>query len=168
CTPVDRLKSSSFKAWTVSYLIGPLWRIHDFRKRSIQELMASHLARGQKLLNLGMIQEAIAEYEKDHTRAIRSSIDAEIVQKSYVLKGRAYRQLGDNEKAISAFLQARDLLKHYRVGSGPETELAEIFIEQGRFDDAIDLCREVLTRASNWNAQQVLEKAVALKKNGRI
>jgi tetratricopeptide (TPR) repeat protein len=134
-------------------------------KRDIQEIMASHLTRGQKLLNLGMMQEAIAEYEKEHTRAIKSSIDAEIVQKSYVLKGRAYRELGDNEKAINAFQQARDLLKQHRVGSGPEVELAEIFIEQERFDDAIELCREVLARASNWNAQQVLERAVALKKN---
>ena len=137
-------------------------------KRDVQELMASHLTKGQKFRNLGMIKEAIAEYEKEHTRPIKSSIDAEIVQKSYVLKGRAYRQLGDNEKAINSFQQARDLLKRYRVGSGPETELAEIFIEQERFDDAIDLCREVLTRASNWNAQQVLEKAVALKKSSRI
>ncbi len=134
-------------------------------KNDLRELMASHLTAGQTLVTMGMFREAITEYEKEHMRPIKKSIDAEIVQKSYVLKGRAYRDLGDNESAVVAFQQARELLKQYRVGSGPEEELAEIFIEQGRLDEAIKLCQEVLAQESNWKAKQVLAKALALKES---
>ena len=137
--------------------------LYEGDKNDLRELMASHLTVGQKLVRMGMVREAIAEYEKEHTRPIKKSIDAEIVQKSYILKARAYRDLGDNESAVVAFQQARELLKQYGVGSGPEVDLAEIFIEQGRLDEAIELCQEVLARASNWNAKQVLAKALALK-----
>ena len=137
--------------------------LYEGDKYDLRELMVSHLTAGQKLVRMGMLREAIAEYEKEHTRPIKKSIDAEIVQESYILKARAYRGLGDNESAINAFQQARELLKQYRVGSGPEVELAEIFIEQGRLDDAIELCQEVLARGSHWNAEQTLAKALALK-----
>ena len=128
--------------------------LYEGDKNDLRELMASHLTAGQKLVTMGMLREAIAEYEKEHTRPIKSSVDAEIVQTSYFLKGRAYRDLGDNESAIIAFQQARELLKQYRVGSGPEEELAEIFIEKGRLDEAIEICQEVLAEASNWKASK--------------
>ena len=137
--------------------------LYEGDKNDLRVLMASHLTAGQKLVRMGRLHEAIAEYEKEHTRPIKKSIDAEIVQTSYFLKGRAYRGLGDNESAINALQQARELLKQYRVGSGPELELAEIFIEQGRLDEAIEICQEVLTQESDWNIKQVLAKALALK-----
>ncbi|MBP7687835.1 MAG: tetratricopeptide repeat protein [Thermoflexales bacterium] len=138
-------------------------KIHKSDKSDLRKLMASHLTAGQKLAHMGMLREAIAEYEKEHTRPIKSSADAMIVQESYDLKGRAYRNLGDNENAIIAFQKARDLLEQYRVGSWPQLDLAEIYIEHGRFDEAIEMCQEVLARGSEWNAKQLLAKALALK-----
>lgn len=139
--------------------------LSDSDKAHFQDLMESALMRGQTLFRQGRINEAIAEYKKEHSRPIKTSNDAEIVQKSYVLKGRAYRELGDNENAIIAFEQARKLLKQYEVGSWPQVELAEIFIERRWFDKAIDLCQEVLATMPDWNARQTLAKALALKEN---
>lgn len=138
-------------------------KIYESDKSDLRKLMASHLTTGQKLAHMGMLHEAIAEYEKEHTRPIQSSADALIVQESYDLKGEAYRKLGDNENAIVAFQKARDLLKQHGVGSWPQVALAEIYIEQGRLDEAIEMCQEVLARMSEWNAKQLLAKALALK-----
>jgi len=137
--------------------------LYEGDKNNIREFMASHVMAGQKLFSLGMLREAIAEYEKEHARPIKSSADAEIVQESYVLKGRVYRKLGDNGNAIMAFQKARDLLIQHRVGSWPQVELAEIFIEQGRLDEAIEMCQEVLAGGQSWDAKQLLAKVLALK-----
>ncbi len=141
--------------------------LYEGDKDNFRRLLASHLTAGQKLAHMGMLREAIAEYEKEHTRPIKSSADAMIVQESYDLKGEAYRKLGDNENAIVAFQKARDLLKQHGVGFGTQVALAEIYIEQGRFDEAIEMCQEVLARGSEWNAKQLLAKAIALKSGGQ-
>src|SRR5258708_11377774 len=89
----------------------------------IGDLMGSHLLDGQKLWSQGKLHEAIAEYEKEHARPIRKSVDAEIVQTSYWHVGRAYRELGELDKALQAYLKAHELLKKYGVGSGTHTAL---------------------------------------------
>jgi tetratricopeptide (TPR) repeat protein len=129
----------------------------------VRDLMSSHNLVGQKLWSQGMLHEAIAEYEKEHERPIKKSVDAEIVQNSYWYVGRAYRQLGDLDKALQAYLKAHELLKKHRVGSGTHTALAEIYIEQGRFDDAIAICQEAGPPERHKYEQLLIEKAIALK-----
>ena len=53
-------------------------------KDDIHALIGSHLPKGVRLQTQGLVHEAIAEFAKEHTRPIKSSIDAEIVQTSYL------------------------------------------------------------------------------------
>ncbi len=129
----------------------------------VRDLMGSHLLDGQKLWSQGKLHEAIAEYEKEHRRQIKNSSDAYIVQTSYWMVGRAYRQLGDLDRALQAYLTARELFKKHGVGSGTLAPLAEIYIEQGRFDDAIAICKEGVPAYQHKYEQMLLEKATALK-----
>lgn len=137
--------------------------VDDFGKDDIRTLLDSHLQTGMNLQRQGLLREAIGEFAKEHTRSIKSDIDAEIVQTSYWHVGRAYRKLGELDKAIAALQTARELLKKYGVGSSPHVDLAEIFIELGRLDEAIEVCQELLKRSGNWNAKQLLAKAIAMK-----
>lgn len=136
---------------------------HEGDKENIQALMTSRLTTGMELQKQGRLHEAIAEFTKENTRPINSDIDAEIVQKSYWHLGVVYSKLGDSEKAIAAFQEARALLKLHGVGASPHGELAEIFIEQGRLDEAIELCQEWLEKSRSGWAKQLLERAIALK-----
>jgi tetratricopeptide (TPR) repeat protein len=131
----------------------------------VRDLMGSHLLDGQKLWSQGKLHEAIAEYEKEHNRPIKKAVDAEILQNSYWYVGRAYRQLGDLEKALQAYRKAHELLQKHGVGSGTHAALAEIYIEQGRFDDAIAICQDALPAYQHKYEQMLLEKATALKKS---
>jgi cytochrome c-type biogenesis protein CcmH/NrfG len=45
----------------------------------------------------------------------------------------------------------------------PQDDLAEIFIAQGRYDEAIAMCQEVLDEVPSWPTKQLLAKAIALK-----
>src|SRR5260221_8784210 len=88
-------------------------------KKNIQTLLSSHLVTGRQRENEGALQEALAEYAKEHTRTIQSDIDAEIVQKSYLHTGVVYKNLGDLANAIADFQKARELFQTYRVGASP-------------------------------------------------
>jgi len=142
-------------------------QIPDSQNDGIQALMTPHLAKGRELQKRGLLREAIEEYAKEHERPIRSHIDADIVQGSYWFEGRAYRALGEIEKAIVALQKSNELLKLYGVGASPHEDLAEIFILQGRFDEAIGVCREYLDETPAWSIQQLLNKAIKLKEEAR-
>ncbi len=110
-----------------------------------------------------MFREAIAEWADEYDRPIKSQADAGIVQTAYCFTGEAYKELGEWDNAIVALQKARELLKKYRVGTGPERNLVEVFIAQGKLDEAIELCEESLARLSDWNLKQLLAKALELK-----
>ena len=137
----------------------------DVAKSNIQSLMVSHLISGMKLQQQGLLQEAVEEYAKENDRIIKMEIDAEIVQKSYWHIGVVYRMLGQLENAISAFQMARELLKVHGVGASPHHDLAEIFVAQGRFDEAIEVCEELLERIPDKVVKQILVKAITMKKD---
>jgi len=135
----------------------------DKSKDNVRALMASHLLTGGKLLQQGLLQEAIAEYSQEYDRPIESDVDAEIVQTSYCYAGVAYKKLGDIDNAISALQKARELKKRFRVGTSPHCDLAEIYIEQGRPDEAIEVCQELLAHVPDKKAKQLLAQAIAMK-----
>ncbi|HET6594771.1 MAG TPA: tetratricopeptide repeat protein [Anaerolineales bacterium] len=132
-------------------------------KDDIRSLMASHLRKGIELQGQGFLHEAIDEFAKENSRPIKSNIDAEIAQNSYWHLGTIYRKLGDLANAKAAFEQAYDLWKQYHVGTPPHYDLAEILIEQGKIDDAIEICRALLERVPDQATKQLLAKALALK-----
>jgi tetratricopeptide (TPR) repeat protein len=92
-------------------------------KDSIRSLMTSHLVTGVKLQQQGLLREAIEEFAKENNRPIHSSVDKEIVQKSYVHIGVVYRNLGEIENAKSAFEKAHELWQLYGVGTSPHGDL---------------------------------------------
>jgi len=133
-------------------------------KDDIQSLMTSHLVTGMKLQRQGLLREAIDEFAKENNRPTNSDIDKEIVQNSYVYIGVAYRELGKFENAKASFEKAYELWKQFGVGSMPHYDLAEILIEQGNLDDAIALCKELLTQVPSKRVKQLLAKALQFKK----
>lgn len=139
----------------------------DVAKDNIRKLMSSHLITGMELQRQGLLQEAIEEFSKENERPVISDIDKEIVQKSYVHIGVAYRTLGEIENAKTAFMKAYELWKQYGIGSAPHHHLAEILIEQGQLDDAIAVCQEQLADISDGGIKQLLAKAFELKKRGK-
>ena len=139
----------------------------EVAKDNIRKLMSSHLITGMKLQMEGSLHEAIEEFSKENERPVISDIDKEIVQKSYVHIGVAYRKLGEIENAKAAFMKAYELWKQYGIGSAPHYHLAEILIEQGQLDDAIAMCREQLADIPDGGIKQLLAKALELKKRGK-
>lgn len=135
-------------------------------KDDIRSLMTSHLVAGMELQKQGLLYEAVEEFAKENNRPINSNIDKEIVQKSYWHIGMVYQKLGKMKDAEEAFQRARELLEQYRVGVAPHYNLAEIFIEQGRFDAAIEVCQEALEEGPDGGIKQLLEKAL-VKKEGK-
>jgi tetratricopeptide (TPR) repeat protein len=131
----------------------------------IRALFESHLTAGQHFASRGMLREAIAEYMKEYERPIKSSDDAYVVQSAYGLAGRAYKRLGEFHLAIEAYERARSLMREHRVGVAPHEELAEIFIDQGRYDEAIAVCNEALSWAPSWGAKQLLARAIELREH---
>jgi tetratricopeptide (TPR) repeat protein len=134
-------------------------------KDDIRSLLTSHLITGMSLQEKGLLNEAIEEFTKENNRPIHADIDKEILQKSYWHIGMAYKELGQLDNAEEAFQQARELLKLYRVGVSPHYNLAEIFIGQGRIDEAIDICQESLNEGPDGGVKQLLAIALEMKKN---
>jgi tetratricopeptide (TPR) repeat protein len=132
-------------------------------KDDLQTMWSSHLKRGRDFHVRGMLREAIREYEREMDRPINAPIDAEIVESAFWQMGNAYRELGQVEKAITAYEKALELFRQYRVGTWPHESLAELYLEQGRIEEAIDLCNEELEKTDSWGAKQLLAKAMALK-----
>jgi tetratricopeptide (TPR) repeat protein len=130
----------------------------------VHELMTSHLVSGKKLEMQGLLSEAIVEYSKEHNREIKSSLDAEIVQNSYLHVGLGYRKLGKLELSITALQKAEELLEQHSVGSSPHYDLAEILIEQGRVDEAIATCQKGLSNCPrDAGIKQKLAEAYEIK-----
>ncbi len=134
-------------------------------KADVRSLLTSHLITGMKLQEKGLLHEAIEEFTKENNRPIHANIDKEIVQKSYWHIGMAYKELGQMENAEEAFQHARELLKLYKVGVSPHYSLAELYIDQGRIDEAIDVCQESLNDGPDGGIKQLLAKALEMKKN---
>jgi tetratricopeptide (TPR) repeat protein len=134
-------------------------------KEDIRSLLSSHLISGIRLQEKGLLHEAIEEFTKENNRPIHADIDKEIVQKSYWHIGMAYKELDQIENAEEAFQHAKELLKLYKVGVSPHYNLAEIYIEQGRIDEAIDVCQESLNDGPDGGIKQLLAKALEMKKN---
>jgi tetratricopeptide (TPR) repeat protein len=141
--------------------------IDEIAKNDIRALTTSHLATGMKLQQQGLILEAIQEFAKENNRPIHSDIDKEIIQNSYWHIGVAYRKVGELENAKFAFEKARELLKLYGVGHGPHYDLAEIMIEDGKLDEAIAICQELLSEVPDGGVKLLLAKALELKKNSQ-
>lgn len=111
-------------------------------KNGVNALFTSHLASGQKYERMGMLEEAIAEYAKEYDRPINTGIDAEIVEKAYCQTGEAHLKLGQIDQALVRFQEARALLKAHGVGTSPHKYIADILIEKGRLDEAIEVLEE--------------------------
>jgi tetratricopeptide (TPR) repeat protein len=137
--------------------------ISDDQKDGIRDLWESHLIPGKELEKQGHLREAIQEYAKEHERPIRNHSDAYIVQSSYWFVGRVYRELGDMEKAVYYLEKSGELYKKYKVGAPPNIDLAEIYITQGRYGEAIDLCQELMDRGITFGVQEIQDKARKLK-----
>jgi tetratricopeptide (TPR) repeat protein len=132
-------------------------------KHDLQIMMASHLTKGEVLRFQGLLREALAELEREKDRAIQAPIDAEIVEAAFWQMGDVYRQLGEMDEAIAAYEKAMELFRQYGVGVGPHEDLAELYLERQRIDEAIALCQEALEEVSSWRAKQILSRAMALK-----
>ena len=137
----------------------------DEAKNGIRSLITSHLATGMKLQQQGLLREAIEEFTKENNRPINSAIDKEITQKSYVHIGVVYQKLGEIENAKAAFEKAHELWKLYGVGSAPHYDLAEIMIEEGKLDEAIAMCKELLEHVPDEGIKHLLAKAIEIKNN---
>jgi tetratricopeptide (TPR) repeat protein len=132
----------------------------------LQAMMTSHLRRGEVLRFQGLLHEALKEFEKEKERPINAPIDAEIVESAFWQMGNVYCQLGEVENAIAAYEKALELIRQYRVGVSPHEDLAELYLEQQRVDEAIALCQECLERWPSGRAKQLLARAMALKSGG--
>jgi len=129
-------------------------------KDQINILFTSHLTLAQEFERKGMFEEAIAEYAKEYDRPIKNGIDAEIMQKAYFQTGEVYRKLGKINEALIYMQKARELLIKYGVGSGPHKDLAEIYMEQGKIDEAIEVYEEYVQKWPENNfMKQLLLKA---------
>jgi tetratricopeptide (TPR) repeat protein len=129
-------------------------------KDGLNMLLTSHVASGNKYLHKEMFEEAIAEYSKEYDRPIKNGIDAEIVQNAYCQTGVAYRKLGKVNNALEYLQKARELLNLHGVGTVPHMDLAEIYMEQGQFDEAIAVYEENVAQSPQNNAmKQLLLKA---------
>lgn len=129
-------------------------------KDRLSMLFASHLTSGQEFERKGMLEEAIREYAKEYDRPIKNGIDAEIVQKAYCQTGEVYRKLGRVNDALEYLQKARELLNLHGVGTVPHVYLAEIYMEQGQFDEAIAVYEEYVAQSPlNIAAKQLLLKA---------
>lgn len=135
-------------------------------KDDLQTMWASHLRRGETLQFQGRLREAIEEYEKEIGRPIKSPIDAEIVECAFWQMGNAYRQLGEIAEALAAYEKALALFREHRVGIWPHADLARLYVEQHRIDEAIAICQECLAQVSSPGAREVLAQAMALKAGG--
>lgn len=133
-------------------------------KDGINSLFTSHLASGQEFERKGMLQDAIVEYMKEYNRPIKNGIDAEIVQKAYFQTGEVYRELGNLTEALRYMQKARELLIMYGVGSGPHKDLAEIYMEQGRIDEAIEVYEEYVRK---WPENNVMKQLLIKGKEKR-
>lgn len=136
----------------------------DAAKERVRSLMASHLVTGVKLQRQGLLREAIREFAEEIDRPIYTDTDKEIVQTSYWHIGIAYRKLGEIENAKVALEKARELWKLYGVGTAPHYDLAEILIDQGKLDEAIEICQELLAHIPDGGVKQLLAKALTLKR----
>lgn len=132
-------------------------------KDDLQIMMTSHLRRGEVLRFQGLLHEALIELEQEKERPINAPIDAEIVESAFWQMGNVYRQLGEIEKAIAAFEKALELFRQYGFGVSPHENLAELYLDQQRIDEAIALCQESLEKAPSWRTKQILSRAMALK-----
>ena len=135
-------------------------------KNDLQTMWDSHLRRGEKLQFQGLFREAIHEYEKEVERSIKSDIDAEIVESAFWQMGNAYRQLGEIEQAVAAYEKALKVFRQYRLGVWPHEDLARLYLEQNRIDEAIAVCQECLERSNSLGAHKILAQALALKSGG--
>jgi tetratricopeptide (TPR) repeat protein len=129
----------------------------------LQAMMTSHLRRGEVLRFQGLLHEALKEFEKEKERPISAPIDAEIIESAFWQMGNVYRQLGEVESAIAAYEKALELIQQYRVGVSPHEDLAELYLEQQRVDEAIALCQECLERWPSGRARQLLARAMAIR-----
>ena len=141
--------------------------IPDGFKSDALVFLASHVPKGRKLFNQRLFREAIFEYAKEFDRPISSDADADIVQTAYCFAGEAYKELGEWDNAVTHLQKAHELLMQYGIGSGPECHLAEVYIAQERWDEAIEACQEVLARVPDGYAKQLLAKAKKLKQSKR-
>jgi tetratricopeptide (TPR) repeat protein len=137
--------------------------ISQSTKDDLQIMMTSHLRRGEVLRFQGLLHEALIELEKEKERPINAPIDAEIVESAYWQMGNVYRQLGETEKAIAAYEKALELFRQYGFGVSPRDDVAELYLEQQRIDEAIALCQETLEEVPSWSTKQILSRAMALK-----
>jgi tetratricopeptide (TPR) repeat protein len=137
----------------------------EVAKDNIRSLMGSHIVTGMKLQKQGLLREAISEFAQENNRPIRSDIDKEIVQNSFWHIGKAYQKLGELENAKAAFQKADKYWKLYGVGTPPQYNLAEILLEQGKIDDAIVMCQELLDQIPDGGTKELLAKALAMKKD---
>lgn len=129
-------------------------------KDGLNMLLTSHLISGKEFERKGMLEEAIREYAKEYDRPIKNGIDAEIVQKAYCWTGEAYRELGRVDDALKYLQKAHELLNLHGVGTGTHSILAEIYMEQGQFDEAIALYEEYIQKNPlNTAMKQFLRQA---------
>jgi tetratricopeptide (TPR) repeat protein len=98
--------------------------------------------------------------------AFSTDIDAEIVESTFWQMGNAYRQLGEIENALAAYEKALELFRQYRVGLWPHENLARLYLEQDRVDEAIAICQECLGRSNSPGVHELLARAMAIKLGG--
>lgn len=132
-------------------------------KDGMATFLSSHIDAGLTFQKKKRYREAIEEFEKEHSRPIKSTYDADVVQSSYWFKGRLYQEIGDINNAVVAYQKARALFVEHNIGSPPHDLLAEIYIEMGRYEDAIQVCQELLDKFPAWPTKQLLAKAIQLK-----
>ncbi len=132
-------------------------------KEEMQTRMASHLNEGMRYQQQGLYREAIKEFEKENTRPITSNIDKEIVEGSYWHIGMAYKKLGDLENAKKALQRARQLFNRFQLGVEPHFDLAKILVEEGKLDEAIEVCQEKVNQFPHGATKHLLEELLAKK-----
>jgi len=108
-----------------------------------------HKTQGQALEIVGVGQEL--EAKRDIQGALEKYRTAVKISPRFpyglALLGKAYHQLGENDKAIESYRQAltfspRHFWVHYLIG--------QLYRDQGRYQDAIAKFNELITMKDNW------------------
>jgi tetratricopeptide (TPR) repeat protein len=122
----------------------------------LQAIAQSHARQGSMYRIQGRLRDAIEEYRKDTELEITGYAEAIVAEVAFCDIGDIYMELGEIENAVAAYENALDLWQQYHYGRVPHDALAKAYLEEGRVDHAINVCREGL----EWSRSEGIEKVL--------
>jgi FimV-like protein len=77
-------------------------------------------------------------------------------------------ELGEKDNSTKDLKKALDLYRLHNVGIPPHEKLAEIYIQMEDYDNAIDLCEEIIKEAPGYSIKNLLKKAKELRDTNTV